>query len=159
MTRPRPFDEPYAREVVAAVRGLAPDAVPRWGSMSGRDLLPHLLAALRYSLGLVPFDVPPQVRPWRQALLRWLFLDVGVRMPRNVRFRDVGGEVVPLAKVSGGIDDLRAALLLVARARDPGAPAPPPHPYLGTLTLTQWKQLHARHIDHHLRQFGMPPIA
>jgi len=159
MTRPRPFDESFAREVVAAVRGLAPDAVPRWGSMTGRDLLPHLLAALRYSLGQVPFDVPPQVRPWRQRLLRWLLLDLGVRMPRNVRFRDVGGEVVPLAKVSGGIDDLRDALLFLARDRGPDAPAPPPHPYLGALTLAQWKRLHVRHIDHNLGQFGIPSIA
>lgn len=159
MARRRPFDESYVRDVVAAVGGLAPGAVPCWGSMTGRDLLPHLLAALRYSLGQVPFDVPRQVRPWRQSLLRWLILDLGVRMPRNVRFRNAGGEIVPLARATGGLDDLSEALLLLARDPAPDAPAPPPHPYLGDLTLAQWRKLHVRHIDHHLRQFGIPPIS
>jgi hypothetical protein len=31
----------------------------------------------------------------------------------------------------------------------------PPHPLFGPLTTTQWGQLTWKHLDHHLRQFGV----
>lgn len=155
VTPKRAFDERFATEVLAAVRGLAVAAVPRWGSMTGRELTGHLLASLRYSMGEVPFDVPPQVPPWRGRILRWLFLDLGLSMPRHVRFRSHDGDVVPLATVDGGIDDLGQVLLRVAHAGPADIPRPAPHPYFGVLTWLQWKAFHVRHIDHHLSQFGI----
>src|SRR5436190_17249441 len=101
----RMFDERFATEVLAAVRGLGANAVPRWGSMTARELTGHLLASLRYSMGEVPFDIPIQVPPWRGRILRWLFLDLGLSMPRHVRFRNHDGDVIPLATIDGGIDD------------------------------------------------------
>ena len=151
----RSFDERFALEVETALRGLAPDAAPKWGSMTPQDLVEHLLAALRYSLGEIPFDVPRQTSPWRGRILRWLILDGGVPMPRNVRFRGYDGDFVPLARVTGGIPELREALLKVARAASGDVPAPASHPYFGPLTLDQWKRFHVRHIGHHLRQFGI----
>jgi len=122
--------------------------------MTRGDLVGHLLASVRYSLGEIPFDVPRQTSPWLGRILRWLVLDLGLRMPRNVRFRGHQGEIVPLAKVSGGIAELREALERLARSHSGDLPAPPPHPYLGALSLEQWKKLHVHHIEHHLRQFG-----
>jgi len=153
MRRRRSFDERFVLEVEAALEGLAPEALPKWGSMSRGDLVAHLLAAVRYSLGEVPFDVPRQTRPWFGAILRWLVLDLGLRMPRNVRFRGHRGEIVPLAKIPGGMPELREALQRLAGASS-GDFQPPAHPYLGALSLAQWERLHVLHIEHHLRQFG-----
>lgn len=149
----RRFDEAFAREIHARIRGLPDGAVPRWGRMRKPDLIRHLLAALRFSMGEASFGIPPQRGRWIRKILKWLILDVQVPMIKNIRFRDERGAVVPLMTSEGSLDDLESTLVRMARATPAEVAAPPPHPYFGELTLDEWKRLHVRHIDHHLRQF------
>ena len=52
----------------------------------------------------------------------------------------------------------RAALLALVRRFGEGGPAilvSEPHPFFGPLTVREWDLLQARHLDHHLAQFGV----
>ena len=40
-------------------------------------------------------------------------------------------------------------------AAGPSGCATHPHPFFGKLTPDEWAQLMYKHLDHHLRQFGM----
>jgi hypothetical protein len=37
----------------------------------------------------------------------------------------------------------------------PGKLSQDPHPFFGKLTVDEWDQLQWKHLDHHLRQFGV----
>jgi len=152
---PALLDEAFVHQVMEALERLPRDAKPLWGRMTAGDLTGHLLATLRYSLGQISTTLPSQTAPLPGWLLRWLFLEVGMKMPKNIRFRGTRGEELPLPKVEGSIDELRIALLDVWGADVRRVPTPPPHPYLGRLTLKQWKKFHVLHIRHHLSQFGL----
>ena len=149
---PRAYDERFVEDVVARLAALPEDVRPRWGRMSKRDLIGHLLAALRYSLGEIPSHIPFQTGPWRRRFLKTLVLTLGFPMKRHVVFRDVDGRVLPLPKEEGTLEELRRAL---ERARDVELPSRP-HPFFGELRSAEWKRLHVKHIAHHLRQFGAP---
>ena len=58
-----------------------------------------------------------------------------------------------LAKPATWQDDLDAVGELMAR--DAAEGATPPHPSFGPLSHREWCILAAKHIDHHLRQFGL----
>ena len=44
---------------------------------------------------------------------------------------------------------------LVERFRGPEALAGRPHPFFGPLAPEEWSALMSKHLDHHLRQFGV----
>jgi len=118
MRHKRRFDRRFMLDVEAALQSLASEALPIGGYMTPSELIGP--AAVRYSLVEVPFDVPRQTSPWLGRLLLRLVLDLGVRMPRNLRLRGHKGEVVRLANMFGGIAELREGLKRLSRSYPAG---------------------------------------
>lgn len=89
--------------------------------------------------------------PLRNPVLRWLALYV-LPLPRGVA-------TVPIlltTKPSVWEDDVRQLVELIERAaRSPGDAAWGESPVFGNLTREQWGALSYKHVDHHLRQFGV----
>jgi hypothetical protein len=146
------FDAHFVENVVARIAALPEGVVPRWGRMTKRDLVGHLFAALSFTLGEYRADIPYQTGPWMRRGLKFLVLGLNVPMRRNVVFRNERGDILPLPVREGTIEELTRAL---ERTRDVEL-ACRPHPYFGDLRPEEWKQLHVKHIAHHLRQFRAP---
>ena len=143
------------RALVARLRRLAPDARPRWGRLTAPRLLAHLADSLRFALGDV--DAPPRHgrvarllrrAPAKQLVVYWL------PFPRHAP------QVAALFATPPGAwaGDLAAVEALLDRAAAHAAaarPGWPEHPFFGRLTTRAWGVLGWRHMDHHLRQFGV----
>lgn len=133
------------------VRALAPDQRPRWGRMDVARMLAHCADALRNATGELPIAVR-RIPLVRTALVKWLMIDV-LPMPK-------GAPTAPelLRTSAPDIAEERDALLaLLARFGEGDASSCrwAPHPLFGELTPTQWGRLAWKHLDHHLRQFGV----
>jgi hypothetical protein len=132
------------------VRALTADATPRWGRMNAAQMLAHCADALRNATGELPIALAPM--PWaRTRLVQWLMIDV-VPFPKGA---PTARELRSRAPVS--IAHERDALLaLLERFAPEHAPVSwAPHPLFGTLSPAQWGRLAHKHLDHHLRQFGV----
>lgn len=132
------------------VRALTTDATPRWGRMNAAQMLAHCADALRNATGELPIALAPM--PWaRTRLVQWLMIDV-VPFPKGA---PTARELRSRAPVS--IEHERDALLaLLERFAPEHAPVSwAPHPLFGTLSPAQWGRLAHKHLDHHLRQFGV----
>lgn len=143
------FDPEARGRVVARVGRLTPGAVRQWGQMSVAEVQVHLAGQLRMALGELP--VAPKRVPLRYPVLKqlavyWLPWPKGAPTAPELR-------ATPPAEWESD----RAALLeLIERfaARGPREKWPD-HPAFGRLSGRAWGVLAYRHLDHHLRQFGV----
>ncbi len=131
----------------ARVESLRPDAARRWGRMSVDQMLWHLNGALAMALGEV--TAAPVRAPLPKPLMRLLALDMP--WPRNV---PTVPELLPRSAHDFDAERDRCLALLDRVAAHPIDGAWPTHPALGTIDGTDWSALQAKHVAHHLDQFG-----
>ena len=142
--------DPAAREAIRArIDRLSPTMTPRWGRMSAGQMIVHLAAQLRAGLGELPCE--PKKTPMNNWLMRRLVIYV-IPWPK-------GSPTAPefLAQPTATWDDDMATLRSAVErfgSRGPGGEWPQ-HPAFGPLTGRMWGTLAWRHLDHHLRQFGV----
>lgn len=146
---PTLFDPAAAAGIRARLEGLTPDRTPLWGRMTAGQAVVHLAAQLRAAL--CELECRPKKTPMNNWLMRRLII-YWLPWPR-------GSPTAPefLATPPATWDEDVAALRSAIdrfTARGEGG-AWPPHPAFGPLTGRMWGVLAWRHLDHHLRQFGV----
>lgn len=143
------FDPAARAQILARIDRLSADRAPLWGKMDAGRMIVHLAAQLHAGLG--ELACAPKKTPLNNWLMRRLIIYV-IPWPK-------GSPTAPefLAQPSATWDeDVSALRSAIARfgARRP-EDAWPPHPAFGPLTGRMWGVLAWRHLDHHLRQFGV----
>ena len=142
------WNEANRRELGERIARLTPDRTPLWGRMNARQMVAHLVDAMRMATG----DLPIRMRktPFRYPLVKQLVVYV-VPIPKGMP------TVKELQREPGTwgaeMANLREMLEKFA-ARDRNGPWPT-HPAFGPLGAHAWGVLTLRHCDHHLRQFGV----
>ncbi|MBY0506087.1 MAG: DUF1569 domain-containing protein [Bryobacteraceae bacterium] len=144
--------EPAAvQEIRERIAQLKPDSVRQWGKMNAPQALAHCATGLEMAVG--------------DLKLNRLF--VGRIIGRFAKPVALGPE--PLRRNSPTAKDLvvkddrdleveqKRLLALIDRYSRNGATGctTHPHPFFGTLSATEWATLMYKHLDHHLRQFGV----
>lgn len=129
------------------VQSLRPDSERKWGQMTVDQMLCHVNLPLAEALGEYMgarsvFGVP---RP----LFRWLVLNLPWGKSPPTRPDLVVSERKDFAK-----EHARCLELLGRFAALPLDREWPPSPNFGAMTGKHWSTLEAKHLDHHLRQFG-----
>ncbi len=136
--------------ILARIDQLTPQSVPAWGRMNVSQMLTHLTDALRMTFGELPVK-DKHVPLMRHFPLKQLVIYV-VPFPK-------GAPTAPelIARVPESFEAERAQCkAYISRFGDrTTSPRFAPHPLFGPLTVTQMGALVHKHIDHHLRQFGV----
>lgn len=146
------LDPAEAEQMKARLMRLTPECERQWGKMTAAQMVTHCSVGLEMSCGT---HNPPRMAAGRLLgrLLKPLVLKEGVPMRRNA-------PTVPSLKVAGEPDleagKARLAGLIEQFARNGAAGCTKhPHPFFGALTPEEWGALAYKHMDHHLRQFGV----
>lgn len=144
------FDEADRRAILARIDRLTPESPRQWGTMDVLKMLCHCTDQLRMALGEVTDTVTgPAI--YRFPPVRWLVINV-LPWPQGAPTAPALLRGEPEA-FERDRDHLVAAVERFV-ARGPEADWAP-HPLFGALDGTQWGRLAHRHLDHHLRQFGV----
>jgi hypothetical protein len=109
----------------------------------------HLADALRMALGDLPCEskkLPIRYPPLKQLIIYWLPFPKGAPTAPELISRIPATWTAEVADLAG---------LLERMARQPRDAAFPEHPGFGRLSRRAWGVLVYRHMDHHLRQFGV----
>lgn len=128
---------------------LAPDSKPLWGRMDCGQMLAHLADGVRMSIG--ELETKPKGRllsfaPLRHAIIYWFPFPKGAPTAPELISR----------RAENCADEAAELKQLVERfAARAGAESWPAHPAFGRLSERDWGVLVYKHIDHHLRQFGV----
>ena len=139
-------------EVYASIRervnSLRVDSQRQWGRMSIDQMLWHVNVSMREAVG----EYSPQIKPLPvpKALLRWAVINIpwghGARTRPDMYAASTHDFNAQKAECLSLIDRI------VAR---PLSAEWPSSASMGTMTGRHWSQLTAKHLHHHLRQFGV----
>lgn len=143
------FNAQDHRELQDRVQRLTTAQKPQWGKMTPVHMVAHLTDSLRMASGeleVAPKKVPFRYSPLKELVLYLLPMPKGLPTAPELIARKPGDW-------TGEVADLRDQLNSLVQ-RGPEALAPT-HPAFGTLSAKQWGVLIYRHMDHHLRQFGV----
>lgn len=146
------FDAGTAETVKARVARLRPDSQRHWGTMTVAQAVEHLSRGLELATGE---RKPPRKLAGRifGPIIKPLALGNDAPMRKNT-------PTVDEMQVSDerDLERERARLLaLIDRfvAAGPAGCTDHPHAFFGRLTPDEWSILMYKHLDHHLRQFGV----
>lgn len=130
------------------------DTPALWGKMNAQQMVEHLSLVFLVSTG--KFDLPyrgtvedakrywdgfvQSDNPWKEV-----FPPANIGDPRPPR----------KATIEESMGMLRGAFQKYLAYSEAHPDAVHPQHYLGNLTVDQWRQVHVKHMQHHLRQFGM----
>jgi hypothetical protein len=145
------WDEAARGDLLARARRLTPASTPLWGRFTVDRMLAHVVDAFRMATG----ELPVRPKKVRLPIARWplnvLFIHV-VGMPKHA---PTARELVertpgPIEAELRGLETQMALLASMQERTDW-----PAHPFFGRLSRRAWGVLGCKHLDHHLRQFGV----
>jgi uncharacterized protein DUF1569 len=141
-------DPAVRASILARVGKLTPDTKHQWGKMTVDQMLWHVSQSLAQSLGQIPS------MPNRVPVPKWLSKFVAFNFPWPK------GAPTPADLVAvdhyGFESQRRRCMQLVGTftAKDLSETWTPSASF-GRLTGREWSRFQAKHVDHHLRQFGV----
>jgi hypothetical protein len=141
-------DPQHKAEILRRLRTLRADAGRRWGKMSVAQMLWHVNEAMEGALGRIQTD--PMKVPLPRPLVKFLVLNApwGKGAPTLKRW------VPQHDSYDFAAERERCCRLIDEIAAKPLSDAWADSPTLGRMSGLDVSRLHAKHLNHHLTQFG-----
>ena len=142
------LDPEVELQTLSRLDRLAPTARARWGRMSVTQMLRHIAGGLRMATG--ELVIPGRNSPLRLFPIRQLIVFV-LPFPHNA-------PTAPalISTETFDFEEERATLRsLISSFAKREIREWPEHPAFGPLDREQWGVMAWKHLDHHLRQFGV----
>jgi len=140
-----------AERLVTRVEQLKPGALPLWGKMNPTEMLLHCNAT---NQSILKWEGKIRKATTRQKLLKFVWLNVNFSFPKNVKgvkkfdMKGLGDSDIFEGERESFID-------IVRKFPHRRQPLISPHPFFGPLNTSEWGRVIWKHLDHHLRQFGV----
>jgi hypothetical protein len=146
------FETGRVEEVKGRIAQLKPDSERQWGTMNPGQALEHCSRGIETALG---DKTPPRVLVGR--LLGWIVKPKVMGNDEPLRRNSpTMKELVVRDERDLGTERMRLyALIDRFAAAGPAGCTTHPHAFFGRLTPEEWAILTYKHLDHHLRQFGV----
>jgi len=141
-------DEAHRAALLSRLKKLSPGRQPEWGTLTAHQMVCHLNDQMAVALGDIPSRREGGIL--MRTLVKWITLYVMPSIPK-AKIR-TAPEMLTTAP-SDWSEDTKRFVSLLSRLVDETNPSP--HPAFGPLSQDQWGILAAKHIDHHLNQFGV----
>ncbi|MFT4969937.1 MAG: hypothetical protein ACI9O4_001689 [Chitinophagales bacterium] len=124
---------------------------PRWGVMNLEDMLVHCTTQLKLALGEISAESQgPSIM--RTRLGKWVSLS-NIPWPRGI-FTPASMNMANNKLVPVNIETEKKALLQYL-GQVKVEEQLQPHPFFGNFTRQEWARMVYKHLDHHLKQFGV----
>jgi hypothetical protein len=146
------FEAARVEEVKARMSQLRPDSERQWGKMNAAQAVAHCSAGLELALGE---RIPPRLLLGRIIGRMVKPMALGNDDPMRRNSPTVKGLVVQDERDLGTERERLRGLIDRFAAGGPKGCTTHPHSFFGRLTPEEWATLMYKHLDHHLRQFGV----
>jgi Protein of unknown function (DUF1569) len=145
------FEQQTVDEVILRIDRLEPTSVRQWGKMEVAQMMAHCSIAMDIASGRLN---PPRIFVGR--LIAPFFKSIYTNEKPFRKNGPTGKELVVADRKDFAQE--REQLKLKIRQFSKGGEARctrHPHPFFGSLTPQAWSRGMYKHLDHHLRQFGV----
>jgi hypothetical protein len=146
------FDAARVQEVVQRIIRLTPGSAPLWGKMTVSQMLAHCSVGIETATG--------EKKPPRMGVGRLLGPLVKPLVVGNDKPIRKNSPTAPIFIIKGDPEFETEQARLSSLVENFGAAGPScctdhPHSFFGRLNPDEWAILMYKHVDHHLRQFGV----
>lgn len=152
MTWKNLFDETEAQETIGRINDLTPETQPQWGKMSVSEMLAHC----NVTYELVYTDKHPKPKGIQKMLIK-LFAKKIVVGPKPYK-KNIRTAPVFLITDERDFETEKGRLIEhIKKTQELGGAHfdnKESHAF-GPLSTEEWNTLFSKHLDHHLRQFGV----
>ncbi len=142
-----------ATELIDRINRLQPESKGKWGKMTVEEMLVHCAAGIQMAFGDFPAKL--RVSPFRAMVARILFVELFPFPKRATAPPEIN--ISKKLKTRMPFNEARSILIKQVK-RIQNAPTDhrfPPHPIFNKLSRRQWGRLAYKHLDYHLKQFGV----
>ncbi len=145
------FDKLGNEEIIRRINTLTPESQPLWGKMNVQQMLSHCQAPIDLAFGdlklksNILFLLLGRIFK-KKILAAPMFKKNSMTEPSFVRTGDYDFEKTKaelLSKVRRFASEGTASIKIEK------------HPFFGKMTYEEWDNLHWKHLNHHLKQFGV----
>ena len=145
------FQKEAVEEIINRVNKLSPSSQRQWGKMNVEQMLAHCSVGLETAIGLKFY---PQLLMGK--LIGRFFKSFGI----GDRPISKNGPTNPgfIITTTMGFEKEKENLIILTKQFSEGGEAKctsNPHSFFGKLTPIEWGRLMYKHLDHHLKQFGV----
>ena len=140
-----------AEQIINRAKELQPGSKAVWGKMNATEMLLHCNRCNEQIFEGGQFEKGTTVK---QYLLRILALYIAPRFKKGLH-GDPRNETKGKIAVSQFEKERERFIALVGRFPDHKKPMVLPHVAFGTISTREWGIAAYKHMDHHLRQFGV----
>ena len=149
------FDPAMVEGIKQRIMRLSPESERQWGNMTAAQTLAHCASGMQMAMG----SINPRRAPFPASVLGVLIKPLVFGDDKPMRRNSPSSPELFTADPAGcSFEDERAQLItMIDSFATMGAAccSQHPHPFFGRLKPQQWAILMHKHIDHHLRQFGV----
>ncbi len=149
------FDPIVVDDIKRRVFALHPEKQRQWGSMELAQTLAHCTSGIAMAAGVIHAKRATFPAPLIGRLIKPLVFRDDKPMRRN---SPSSPELFSAPPTKHDFVSERSRLIAAIESfakQGPAGCSPYPHPFFGPLKPQQWAILMYKHIDHHLRQFGV----
>jgi hypothetical protein len=145
------FEKEAMNEILHRIEQLQPGTNPLWGKMKVAQMLAHCHAPLHVALG---------EKQLKRGLIGILFGGIAKKQilkPGDMK-KNMPTDPGFLVKDDRNFDESKSELKSLIRrfnTSDSQAIANRTHPFFGKMSSEEWGILQWKHLDHHLKQFGV----
>ncbi|GGD76898.1 DUF1569 domain-containing protein [Paenibacillus nasutitermitis] len=145
------FDYLHTVEILNRIDTLSPVSQPHWGKMDVAQMLAHCSAFQDIAMGNTS---PP--RGWLGVLIGKFAKPVFYNdKPLARNMSTIPTVLVTDKKVFEAEKERLKQKIIEFQSNGPESCTTHPHPFFGKLTPEQWGKGLYKHLDHHLKQFGV----
>jgi len=147
------FDATVANQIKARLGTLKPQTERHWGKMTAPQMLAHCSMSMHWAVG----DVVPEKAPVIVRLMGRVVKPLVFRNENPLRKNSPTAKSLVVADERDFAKERERLTGLIDRfvAGGPAGCTKSPHSFFGKMTSDEWAILMYRHLDHHLRQFGV----
>ena len=145
------FDKTENASMISRIEKLTADSKPLWGSMSASQMLKHSCISIQNASGELKFERSEMGKKFAEVAKPMIINDepFGKGLPADENFIQKDAPDFLIEKTA-----IIAALKKFVE-KGHGITSEAEHPFFGELTSDEWDKLMWKHLDHHLRQFGV----
>lgn len=147
------FEAVTVDDVKTRLGKLGPQSERLWGKMTAAQMLAHCAVSLQWALG----EVVPEKGPLPARILGWFVKPIVFRNEDPLRKNSPTAKSLVVSDERDLEQERKRLLGLIDKFAAGGAArcTKNPHSFFGQMAPEEWAILMYKHLDHHLRQFGV----
>ncbi|WP_082053426.1 DUF1569 domain-containing protein [Gordoniibacillus kamchatkensis] len=145
------YNQLHTADILNRIENLSPNSKPQWGTMNVAQMLAHCSSFQDIAMGN---SFPP--RDWLGRLIGRFVKPIFYNdkpVPRNMS--TISTILILDDKDFETEKEKLKQKILTFQSNGPEKCSSHPHPFFGKFTPEQWGKGIYKHLDHHLRQFGV----